>query len=62
MIDEKLQQQLRAKYNPDGSQLRQHQLRTLEVLKVILIIGCRVAHCWEQLGMVVLSLGMTMLT
>ena len=35
MIDEKLQQQLRAKYNPDGSQLRQHQLRTLEVLKVI---------------------------
>lgn len=35
MIDDKLQQELRAKYNPEGSQLRQHQLRTLEILKVV---------------------------
>lgn len=33
MIDEKLQAQLRAKYNPDGSLLRQHQLRMVEMLK-----------------------------
>ena len=33
MIDEKIQQALRAKYNPEGSQLRQHQLRMLEMLK-----------------------------
>ena len=40
MIDEKLQNDLRAKYNPEGSQLRQHQLRTLEILKIVDII-CR---------------------
>lgn len=33
MIDEKTQAQLRAKYNPEGSMLRQHQLRMLEMLK-----------------------------
>lgn len=33
MIDEKLQAQLRAKYNPDGSLLRQHQLKMVEMLK-----------------------------
>lgn len=33
MIDEKLQAQLRAKYNPDGSHLRLHQLKMLEMLK-----------------------------
>ena len=33
MIDEKLQAQLRAKYNPDGSLLRHHQLRMVEMLK-----------------------------
>ena len=33
MIDENIQQALRAKYNPEGSQLRQHQLRMLEMLK-----------------------------
>jgi len=32
MIDEKLQAQLRAKYNPDGSLLRKHQLKMLEML------------------------------
>lgn len=33
MIDEKQQQALRAKYNPEGSPLRQHQLRMLEMLR-----------------------------
>lgn len=33
MIDEKLQAQLRAKYNPEGSHLRQHQLKMLDMLK-----------------------------
>lgn len=33
MIDEKLQAELRAKYNPDGSLLRRHQLRMVEMLK-----------------------------
>ena len=33
MIDEKLQAELRAKYNPDGSLLRQHQMRMVEMLK-----------------------------
>lgn len=33
MIDEKKQAELRAKYNPEGSLLRQHQLRMLEMLK-----------------------------
>lgn len=33
MIDKELQAQLRAKYNPDGSILRKHQLRMLEMLK-----------------------------
>lgn len=32
MIDEKLQAELRAKYNPDGSILRKHQLAMLEML------------------------------
>ena len=35
MIDEKLQAQLRAKYNPDGSTLRKGQLRMLEILKSV---------------------------
>ncbi len=35
MIDEKLQQELRHRFNPDGSLLRQHQLRMLEMLKYI---------------------------
>lgn len=35
MIDEKLQAQLRAKYNPDGSLLRMGQLRMLEILKCV---------------------------
>ena len=33
MIDSKIQEELRAKYNPDGSLLRQHQLRMVEMLK-----------------------------
>lgn len=33
MIDEKLQAQLHAQYNPQGSILRQHQLRIVEMLK-----------------------------
>ena len=35
MIDEELQAQLRAKYNPDGSLLRKGQLRMLEILKIV---------------------------
>lgn len=35
MIDEKLQAELRAKYNPDGSTLRKAQLRMLEILKCV---------------------------
>ena len=35
IIDPKLQAQLREKYNPDGSLLRSHQLRMLEVLKYV---------------------------
>lgn len=35
MIDSKLQSELRAKYNPDGSNLRKMQLRMLEMLKYI---------------------------
>lgn len=35
MIDPELQAQLRAKYNPDGSDLRRLQLRMLEMLKYI---------------------------
>ena len=33
MIDKETQQRLREKYNPDGSQLRQHQLRMVEMLE-----------------------------
>lgn len=33
MIDSKIQAELRAKYNPEGSLLRQHQLRMVEILK-----------------------------
>lgn len=33
MIDPKIQAELRAKYNPDGSLFRQHQLRMVEMLK-----------------------------
>lgn len=35
IIDPKLHAQLREKYNPDGSLLRRHQLRMLEMLKYI---------------------------
>lgn len=35
MIDVKIQEQLRQKYNPDGSPLRQHQLKLLEMLKYL---------------------------
>ena len=35
MISLKLQQELRLKYNPDGSDLRKYQLRLLEILKFI---------------------------
>lgn len=35
MIDNKLQEELRAKFNPDGSDLRNLQLRMLEILKYI---------------------------
>lgn len=35
MIDQKIQEQLRARFNPDGSLLRRHQLRMLEMLKYI---------------------------
>lgn len=35
MIDEKIQQELRAEYNPDGSILRRGQLRMLEILKCV---------------------------
>lgn len=35
MIDPKLQTELRTRFNPDGSQLRQIQLRMLEMLKYI---------------------------
>lgn len=35
MIDETIQQQLREKYNPEGSLLRRGQLRMLDILKAI---------------------------
>ena len=35
MINSKLQEELREKYNPDGSSLRRHQLRMLEILKYV---------------------------
>ena len=35
MIDDKLQKELRERFNPDGSLLRKHQLRMLEMLKYI---------------------------
>ncbi len=35
MIDSKLQEQLRARFNPDNSLLRQIQLRQLEILKYV---------------------------
>lgn len=35
MIDVKLQAELRAKFNPDGSELRELQLRMLDILKYI---------------------------
>lgn len=35
MIDPELQKELRARFNPDGSLLRRHQLRMLEMLKYI---------------------------
>lgn len=35
MIDDKLQTELRERFNPDGSMLRNHQLRMLEMLKYI---------------------------
>lgn len=35
MIDTNIQSELRARYNPDGSQLRQYQLRMLEMLRFI---------------------------
>lgn len=35
MIDREIQKSLRLKYSPDGSSLRKHQLRMLEILKVI---------------------------
>ena len=35
MIDKKLQAELRAKFNPDGSDLRKLQLRMLDMLKYI---------------------------
>lgn len=35
MIDSKLQAELRAKFNPDGSELRKLQLRMLDILKYI---------------------------
>ena len=40
MIDPKIQAELRAKYNPDGSLLRQAQLRMLDMLKCVDVI-CR---------------------
>ncbi len=35
MIDHNLQQQLREKYNPDGSELREHQLKCKEILDIV---------------------------
>lgn len=35
MIDSKVQAELRARYNPDGSPLRRHQLKMLEILKYV---------------------------
>lgn len=35
MIDQEIQKSLRLKYSPDDSSLRKHQLRMLEILKVI---------------------------
>lgn len=35
MIDSTLQQELRAKYNPDGSKLREAQMAILEILKYV---------------------------
>lgn len=35
MIGEEIQRQLRLRFNPDGSMLRRHQLRMLEMLKYI---------------------------
>lgn len=38
MIDEKIQSQLRAQYNPEGSLLRNQQTNMLEILKIIVEI------------------------
>ena len=35
MIEEKVHEQLRCQYNPDGSPLRELQLRMLEMLKCV---------------------------
>lgn len=35
MIDKKIQDELRIKYNPDGSDLRKAQLKMLELLKFL---------------------------
>ena len=35
MVDEQLKESLKKRFNPEGSVLRQHQLRMLELLKVI---------------------------
>ncbi len=35
MIDRNIQEALRARYNPDGSQLREAQLRMLDILKAV---------------------------
>ena len=35
MIDQAIQNQLRTQYNPEGSPLRQRQLRMLEMLKFV---------------------------
>ena len=35
MVDPKVQAELRARYNPDGSPLRRHQLKMLDILKYV---------------------------
>lgn len=68
MITDTLQNELRERYNPDGSTLRRQQLRMLEMLQyidsvcknIIFAIGFVRALCWELFVTVDLYHGMMM--
>lgn len=51
MIDKRLQEELRVRFNPDGSQLRRYQMRLLDILKFIDQV-CREnnIHYWLSSG------------